>query len=464
MMDNEQFGGRTDDDLFADDFEPAGLEDQAPAAIPVEEVQAQTRDVPVHVEPKGEAGEEVSAVEPPVAPLQAQPHKYLSQSRHNRPEKPARHSGSNNHNNNNNSHASRKQPTKAPAPATPAADASPPQALSAPAAATAITTSVAPPTAPKGPAASSSASNTAPGAPTAPAGAKYVSTNTASAVSEARLGSGANPRTKLTDTELASKMEMMRILNAEKTRRFEKEQRDETAHAEALAKSQAEQKRRRAEEAVKRRAAEEDQRRLNDERAKNRERKLNAMGQKEGGWDEGKQERLVEEERKSFRGAHGGVRGVRNGGGGLAGSRYANAPDGNDADRRGGDDGSYGGRGRGGRGRGVGRGGRGGGRGGRELFDANGDRAEDRNGDLSNQSWASLREKDNRPRAPPKAEEFPALPSSGNAPKKINTQAAPATTTSANPNPISIAAEIPLSPAIGKWDDEMAAMDAQATS
>ncbi|KAK0708027.1 hypothetical protein B0H67DRAFT_603129 [Lasiosphaeris hirsuta] len=461
-MDNEQFGGRTDDDLFADDFEPAAPEDQVPTATPAEEVQVQSPDVPVPVEPKGEV--EVPVVEPHAAPQQTQPHKYLSQSRHNRPEKPARHTNSNGHNNNSNSHASRKQPTKAPAPATPsAANTSPPQAPSAPAAATTTTTSAAPPTAPKGPAASSSASTAAPTAPTAPAGAKYVSTNTASAVSEARLGSGANPRTKLTDTELASKMEKMRILNAEKTRLFEKAQRDESAHAEALAKSQAEQKRRRAEEAVKRRAAEEDQRRLNEERAKNRERKLNAMGQKEGGWDEGKQERLVEEERKNFRGAHGGVRGVRNGGGGLAGSRYANSLDGNEVDRYGGDDGSYGGRGRGARGRGVGRGGRGG-RGGRTLFDANGDRVEDRSGDLSSQSWASLREKDNKPKAPPKAEEFPALPSPSNAPKKINTQTESATATPAAANLTSIAAEIPLSPAIGKWDDEMAAMDAKTTS
>jgi hypothetical protein len=37
---------------------------------------------------------------------------------------------------------------------------------------------------------------------------------------ESRIGSGANPRTKLTEDELAAKMERMRILNAEKARKL----------------------------------------------------------------------------------------------------------------------------------------------------------------------------------------------------------------------------------------------------
>jgi len=230
-------------------------------------------------------------------------------------------------------------------------------------------------------------------------------------------------------------MEKMRILSAEKTRRFEQAQRDESDHRIALARSVEETRKRRAAEEEKKRRGEEDRRRMDEERAKNRERKLQAMGQKEGGWDEGKEERLAEEDRRAFRGANGGIRGTKNVG--LAGSRYAV----NDAsDDRGDISGERGGRGRG-RGRGHPRGGRGG-RG--SLFDADADGG--RNNDV-------VRNAVSRPNPKPSVmskDEFPALP-----PAQPSTETATKNTPFIQ-NPLS-----PLSPRIGKWDDEMAAIDAQ---
>ena len=222
-------------------------------------------------------------------------------------------------------------------------------------------------------------------------------------------------------------MEKMRILAAEKTKRFEQAERDERDHAIAYERGMEEARKRKAEEAEKRRRADEDRRRLDDERAKNRERKLKAMGMKEGGWDEGKEERETEEDRRrggyNFRGAHGGVRGSR--GGGLAGSKFATASDDTEffqsEPRQ--------------RGRGRGRGGPVRGRGGRGGFDG------DRNGAGPNAAETP---------AVPSSEDFPALPSAGE--KK------PATATT-NPEPLPFS---PLSPSTGKWDDEMAALDAKA--
>ncbi|KAI8204555.1 Polycystic kidney disease protein 1-like 3, partial [Colletotrichum sp. SAR 10_76] len=142
---------------------------------------------------------------------------------------------------------------------------------------------------------------------------------------EARLQSGANPRTKLTETELAAKMEQMRILNAEKTRKFEQAEQDERNHAEAYARGMEEARKRKKIEEEKRKRGEEERKRMDDERAKNRERKLKAMSMKEGGWDEGKEALNAEEERRGFRGANGGIRGARSAG--LSGSRFANEGD-----------------------------------------------------------------------------------------------------------------------------------------
>lgn len=415
-MENDQFGGRTDDDLFADDFEPVPQDQQeviisTPIAEP-SQIQDAPSTTPVP-----------SATQAPQAP------KSLANSRHNKPPR-----GPKRDNKSHNTTSTAEPPTS---------------------------TSPPPPTAPKEPAAARESGT----------GAGAIGRNTASVNSESRIGSGVNPRKKPTEEELAAKMEKMRILNEEKTRKFEKAQRDEVEHAAAYAKGMEEARRRKAEEDKRRKAEEEKTRRLDDERAKNRERKLAAMGMKEGGWDEGKEERLAEEERRGFRGANGGIRGFKSGGGGLGSSRYA---DGNGEDRfgdSGGSDrdrGGYRGRGggRGGRGRGGGRGGKGGHH--RGLFDATDGEDRDRDRDNgggyfygqnkgNNNNYHNERAKEgNKPRLA--AEDFPALPGSSTSganntnPAKIDTKP-PGAGTYAKPVVFS-----PLSP-LGKWDEEVAAMD-----
>ncbi|KAK4466863.1 hypothetical protein QBC42DRAFT_41848 [Cladorrhinum samala] len=388
-MDQDQFGGRTDDDLFADDIEFVPYEEQVVVSQPTSTVEHQH-----HPPPAAEPTLPQSTPELPTpvsnAPTPAQPPpKSLAQSRHNRPpgnSNTHNNPNTNSSNNNNTNSSSNKTAKTHPDAASPAAHGEP-------------SSNGPPPTAPKGPAA-------------AAANAK----STASAISEARLGSGANPRTKLTEAELTARLEEMRIVNAAKTRRFEEAQRDAAEHAVAYAKGMEDARKRRAEDAAKRKAAEEEKKKLEDERAKNRDRKLKALGMTEGGWDEGKEERLREEQERVFKGAHGGVRGVKNynGGGGLSGSRFASSVD----DEYGG----FGLRGRsappGQRGRGARRGG---GRGGsRQLFDAGDDDS------------ATKYEPLDPPRAPAqpsgstssgpsstplKPEDFPGLPNSNPAPK-----------------------------------------------
>lgn len=130
----------------------------------------------------------------------------------------------------------------------------------------------------------------------------------------ARLQSGANPRQKLTEEELSVKMEEMKLLSAEKTRKFEKAEKDEKEHAEAYAKGMEAARKRRAQEAEKKRRGEEDRKRMEDERAKNRERKLKAIGAKESSWDEGKEDMAEEETRRRFKGANGAIGRARRGG------------------------------------------------------------------------------------------------------------------------------------------------------
>lgn len=144
-------------------------------------------------------------------------------------------------------------------------------------------------------------------------------------VNDARTQSGANPRQKLTEAEITAKMEKMKLLSEEKTRKFEKANQDQKQHEEAYARGMEEARKKRLEEAERKRRADEERRQLDDERAKNRERKLKAMKIKEGGWDAGKHEVLEEETRRTFRGANGGIRGAR--GGGLKASRFAKADD-----------------------------------------------------------------------------------------------------------------------------------------
>lgn len=234
----------------------------------------------------------------------------------------------------------------------------------------------------------------------------------------ARLQSGANPRQKLTEEELAAKMEKMKVVSAEKTRKFQKAEKDQKDHAEAYERGMEEARKRRQEAEQRRKRGEENQRKLTDEREKNRERKLKAMGMKEGGWDEGKEALAEKESGRGFKGAHGGVRGFRRGG--LTGSRFAtDGEEPPDVDRFL-DDRHHG------RGRGRGRGNRGrGGRGGA-------------NGPLSRTPEPK--------QTAPKTEDFPTLPSDG-------TKGEPA---AEPPPPPELT--LPLAPS-GKWGDEMEALD-----
>ncbi|KAG9256734.1 uncharacterized protein F5Z01DRAFT_486129 [Emericellopsis atlantica] len=351
---DDQFGGRTDDDLFYDDFEPVESEtviiSEQPPVTP-----APTRSpapVPVSRPQKS-----------PSKPVQG-----LSSSRFaDSPEPP--------------------EQTISPvdAPAEPA-EAAPPAASGPPSDA---------PTAPK----------------------KHQKGNGRNHKNhEYRAGSGANPRQKLTEDELSAKMQHMKLLNAEKERKFERASQDEKQHAESYARGMEEARKRRKEAEERRKRTEETQRKLNDEREKNRERKLKAMGAKEGGsWDEGKVEQLEEERRRGFKGANGGVRGTRRGG--LGNSRFAE-DDAPDVDRFLEERSRGRGRGRGGRGRG--------GRGGRD-------------------SPANERAP-TKPQAVPTTEDFPALSTSSiKEPEKVTAAVSPA-----------------YEPGKGvAWDEEMEALDAE---
>ena len=359
----DQFGGRTDDDLFYDDFEPV-KSDAVASGKPAQPVSGHAPAT------QAQAGQDAT-IEPPSTETSTPATTGLAQSRF--AEKP-----------------STSTPSSQPAPAPPA---------NAP---------KAPREKPRAPAPQNQNPNPNPSDP------------------NARLQSGANPRQKLTDDELAAKMEQMKLLAAEKTRKFEMAEEDEKQHAAAYAKGMEEAKKRRADEAERRRRGEEDRKKMDDERAKNRERKLKAMGTKDNSWDEGKEAIAEEEARRVFRGANGGIRGARSGG--LSDSRYARTGDEPDVDRF--LDDRYRNRGRG-RARG-GRGGRGGGH----------DTAH--NGAATSQNPAK--------QGIPKTEDFPALPSG--ATKK--TDAASSAAEPPMPAPLSLSPP----PAGTKWDDEMEAMDA----
>ncbi|KAG6040648.1 hypothetical protein E4U41_007549 [Claviceps citrina] len=431
---DDQFGGRTDDDLFNDDFEPVENEailveevqypqsapeptPAAPAPAPVQSSRPRQPKPKKSSPPANKAPSTASASQP--RPQQQQQAKggNLSSSRFARK-----------------GNVSQKQQST---PTPPAASKSP------------LPTNTVTRERPKGnqPGHTEEVdSSPPPNAPTAPAkDNKSHGSHSAAATPEARLGSGANPRQKLTEAELAAKMEQMKLLSAEKARKFEMAEQDEKQHAQAYAKGMEEARKRRAEDAQRRRRGEEDKRRLDDERAKNRERKLKAMGMKEGGWDEGKEAILEEEARKGFRGANGGVRGAKRGGG-LGGSRFARDGEGGgqelpDVDRflderhR--------------RDRGRGRGGRGDSRGG-------GGQAAVGGGPSSKSKPIS------GGGGPPPAlttDDFPALPSDTN---KKNADAA---TAPVYPPPKTEVLPIPpleaptgASPG-GKWDEEMQALD-----
>ncbi|KAI1458203.1 hypothetical protein F4805DRAFT_425880 [Annulohypoxylon moriforme] len=416
---DDQFNGRTDDDLFADDFEPVEAQQVAPPTV---------SDKAAPQEAKNEQPS-VASEQPPVAAVQSAPAQHaprsLDQSRHANA-KPTSSSSHHNH------HHNQRQRKHSPKPA---------------AAPVAVTT---PPESPQDsrPKTSSSGGDNTTGTPNSTS-----TTNNNNGASKKpqispakpgqntaladRLASGANPRTKLTDSELAAKMEQMRLLSAEKTRRFEQAERDSRSHAAAYEKGMEEARKRRAEDAERRRRGAEERRRMDEERAANRERKLKAMGAKEGGsWDEGKMEEGERDRRAGFRSANGGIRGARSAGG-IAGSRFAEK-EGDAVPREFGFD-DFRGRGRPGRGRG---GSRGGGRGGRGGFNNEGRPSATQNGTATQQQKPA--------QAPPAAEDFPALPT----PKKLDTTTQPTNTSALSPGL--------NSPPIGKWDDEMAALDEKA--
>lgn len=412
---DDQFGGRTDDDLFADEFEP--VEDEQ--SVQVETVPA-AAPAPVAVEPAPPTPTPVVAPQPasqvtPVAnvksPSPAGASRGLQSSRHATQAPPAstpraprshrsNHSGTANANNNNHNHNNNN--------ATSGAASSPKSSSPAP-----------------------TQPSTRPDGASAPDRRHQGKSGHAE-----RIASGANPRTKLTEDELADKMRKMAILNAERAAKFKQEEADRQSHEVALVKASEQAKKRRAEEAERKKREAADRRQMDDERERNRERKLRAMEAKAGGsWDEGKEEREREEEQRrggfNFRGANGGVRGGISRGGGLGGSRFAAPTD--DTDFMSGHE----------AGRGRGRGGRGG-RGSRGGFGR--DAPRDEHSGPAQQGNASRGSA-----AKPSilsTEEFPALPgSSGEAPKNKKIDS----TTNAE-------ITSPVSP-LGNWGDEMEAQD-----
>ncbi|PHH81043.1 hypothetical protein CDD80_4347 [Ophiocordyceps camponoti-rufipedis] len=257
---------------------------------------------------------------------------------------------------------------------------------------------------------------------------RTTSRNTA-ANAEARLKSGSNPRQKLTDEELAAKMEKMKLLAAEQTRKFQAAEQDERQHAASYARGMEEARRRRADEAGRRRRADEDRRKLDDERARNRERKLKAMSIKDGGWDEGKTAAAEEDARRGFRSAHGGVRGVK---GAAAAEAISRPRHGRDAADRANVDRFLPDRRPGGFRTSVPRGGAHG----RSRDAASAPKA----GGITGGAAPALT-----------VDEFPALPPGASESTRIDTTTANKTS--------SVMPPLPTPPAVGKWDDEMEALD-----
>ncbi|KAI1435435.1 hypothetical protein GGR50DRAFT_320462 [Xylaria sp. CBS 124048] len=371
---DDQFGGRTDDDLFADDFEPV------PVAVP----ESQPNTSAVSTSPPTET-KPAAAVIPAQSSKPDAPAELLAGSRHARPAQQKR---------------LRKQSPDAAAPSSSTATTAP-----------------------------SDPSSTPTPTPTLPAKVRPGS-NTALVN---RIASGANPRTKLSETELVKKMEQMRILSAEKARKFEQAEEDSRSHALAYEKGMEEAKRRHAEEAEKRKRGEEERRQMDQERAANRERKLKAMGARGGGWDEGKPAE-DEREHRGFKAINAGLRGSRHAydrnaeppaedereqrgfkaiNAGLRGSRHAYDRNTEQPTREFAPD-EYRGRGRG-----RGRGGSRGGRGGRGGF-------AERNASPYNAPTHQQQQQQQHPKPeqkPPTADDFPALPTP-NAERDTTTEAA----------------------------------------
>lgn len=269
-------------------------------------------------------------------------------------------------------------------------------------------------------------------------------------------------------------MERMRIASAERARKFEQAELDSRSHALAYEKGMEELRKRRAMEAERRKRGEEDRNKMDEERAVNRERKLKAMtgggvgGGNGGGGGAGGGRNGGAEGFAGMMGADfddGGRRGspFRSANGGVRGARYERGERG---ERREGDvepsrevfgydefrGGGRGGRGRGGGGRGSG--GRGGGRGRGGHFD--GERGTNYNNGNGNGNGANRSSKDSTaPQSIPTEADFPALP-----PKKFDDT--PAGNNKAGDTDISFSLSPDSSlPPVGKWDDEMAELDAK---
>ncbi|EGS18410.1 uncharacterized protein CTHT_0064360 [Thermochaetoides thermophila DSM 1495] len=407
---DDQFGGRTDDDLFADDIEPvdealavpvviSDTPSPAPAVTPARDAQTNEQ-----TEKQAAMAQE----EKPAAPA-----KSLAHSRHNPrgrgggAEKPPRSTNHSKHNNK--SHKSTHNNNTD-----------------------------------NGNSTTDSSTTPTPSSSTPKPKRSSTGQNTSSVSSSTRLTSGANPRPKLTEAELTARIEKMRLLAAEKERRFEQAQRDESEHQAAIAKSIEEDLKRRKAAEERRKREEEERKRLEEERERNRERKLRVLKER-GGWTG----ESHDEPDRGFRSAAGGVKGYK----GMGASRFAaESNDQEDGDSFG--RGGMSGRGRGGRGRG-------GGRGGRTLFEAYPEREREREerrhwrdrGQTQCESAADQKmdQKDKNPELKP--EDFPALPSTSGVPKKLEV------TWPAKPSPgkATSMADIPLSPPVGKWDDEVAA-------
>ncbi|KJZ71736.1 hypothetical protein HIM_08878 [Hirsutella minnesotensis 3608] len=420
----DQFGGRTDDDLFYDDLEPV---DRAPVVSIELPPQSEPELEPKPASPPAEIAAPPPATQAPTAPRLPKPSKPGATPKSKASSIPP-----------NRSLASSRfadkpavvQEPAAPEPQSPAApnNAAPSDGSQDKHAAEVEVSS--PTDAPKPSSPREQQQGSHHGKP--PRGPSQSTV----AGGESRLKSGANPRQKLTEEELAAKMEKMKLLAAEKTRKFEKAEQDERQHAEAYARGMEDARRRRAEEAERRRRADDERRKLDDERARNRERKLKAMSMKEGGWDEGKEAAEQQEARRGFRGANGGIRGSRGGeGGGLGASRFARGEsDRPDVDRFLDERHTNRGRGRGGRGAG-----RGGGRGGSHPA-----------GQAKEHAKASG--------AAPAltTDEFPALPGGATSKKSVDVAAGQAT--------VALALPSPPPGGVGKWDDEMEALDAVANA
>ncbi|KAL8941334.1 MAG: hypothetical protein Q9216_002319 [Gyalolechia sp. 2 TL-2023] len=159
-----------------------------------------------------------------------------------------------------------------------------------------------------------------------------------------RSATGGNAKPKLTEEELSAKLAAVKLNNAKREEAHRIAEADEASFHQREAKAS----QRRQEEGRARRL-------MDQEREKNRLRKLGAQGGRE--WDEGKEDQPANDPRRSRyqRGAHGGVQNYHN----SVGPGAELQTNGNDNFR----DRDYvprGGRGRGGRGRGRGGRGRGG--------------------------------------------------------------------------------------------------------